>query len=213
MQITELEVVARDDKFTRSELRNAQHAGRATAPHPDRPRSATAVPGPGRCSPRARGGASAPRSCSPAVLAFMGLGNHAFWDDEANTALFARNLLDHGALTAWDGTNVAASARGAELDERLVNVLHAAACSNTGGAAWRYRLDTVGGRVVFVLMGLAALGRLGLWARWHLGRAVPAWLPAMRWRSAPPTDVHPPVRYYARRPANSVLLATAAYPA
>jgi len=39
-------------------------------------------------------------------LACLGLSNHAFWDDEAGTALFARNLLKTGELTAWDGVNL-----------------------------------------------------------------------------------------------------------
>ncbi len=56
------------------------------------------------------------------LLAFAGLTNHLFWDDEANTAIFARNLIQHGELTAWDGTNLVAFRNGAELDENLINV-------------------------------------------------------------------------------------------
>jgi len=43
--------------------------------------------------------------CAAALLCAVFLGawgftNHAFWDDEAGTALFARNLLATGELTA-----------------------------------------------------------------------------------------------------------------
>ena len=40
------------------------------------------------------------------ALAAVGLGDDAFWDDEANTAIFARNLLATGELSGWDGTNL-----------------------------------------------------------------------------------------------------------
>ncbi len=55
-------------------------------------------------------------------LALFGLSNNAFWDDEANTALFARNLLNTGKLTAFDGTNVIGFRGGVELDSHLVNI-------------------------------------------------------------------------------------------
>ncbi|MCU0662071.1 MAG: glycosyltransferase family 39 protein [Myxococcota bacterium] len=64
-----------------------------------------------------------PLACSAlcAALACLGLSNHAFWDDEANTAIFARNLLATGELSAWDGQNLIGYRNGAELDENLRN--------------------------------------------------------------------------------------------
>ena len=41
-----------------------------------------------------------------AVLVLPRLGERLFWDDEANTAILARNLLRFGRMTAWDGTNL-----------------------------------------------------------------------------------------------------------
>ena len=38
-----------------------------------------------------------------AVLVFPQLGRRPFWDDEANTAIYARNLVRFGRITAWDG--------------------------------------------------------------------------------------------------------------
>ena len=53
-------------------------------------------------------------------LAFSGLDYNYFWDDEADTALFARNLLRFGKLTAWDGHNLIAHRNGSELNDKLI---------------------------------------------------------------------------------------------
>ena len=58
------------------------------------------------------------------VLAFTGITANKFWDDEANTAIFAQNLLDTGQLSAWNGTNLIGYRDGAELDENLEMVLN-----------------------------------------------------------------------------------------
>ncbi len=51
------------------------------------------------------------------ALLFAGLGQYALWDDEANTALFARSLWHSGDLEAFDGRNVIAYSQGFELTE------------------------------------------------------------------------------------------------
>ena len=58
-----------------------------------------------------------------AFLLFKNLGHYPFWDDEANTAIFARNLLSTGELTAFDGRNLAAYSNGTELNTSLQNTL------------------------------------------------------------------------------------------
>ena len=216
MQITELEVVVRDGQVHKKRTSECAACRQGDGASSGAPAIGDGGAGPWSLLATREGAGLGAAILLAAVLAFMGLGNHAFWDDEANTALFARNLLDHGALTAWDGTNVAGFRQGAELDERLVNVYmpplqyYAAALGLTLVGS-----TTVGGRVVFVLMGLAAVVALGLWARWHLGRAVPAWLPAMLVALSPAYLMYiRQCRYYA--PAvllTLVLLATAAYPA
>jgi hypothetical protein len=113
-----------------------------------------------------------------AVLAFVGLTNQAFWDDEANTALFARNLLKLHKLSAWDGTNLIGFRQGAELDERLVNVYMPPAQYYTAALGLRlFGYSTFGGRVLFVVAGLAALVILALWTNWHWAGRLPPWLP------------------------------------
>jgi 4-amino-4-deoxy-L-arabinose transferase-like glycosyltransferase len=113
------------------------------------------------------------------ALAFTGITADKLWDDEANTAVFARNLLATGELTGWDGRNVIGFRDGAELDEGLGNVfmpplqywLAAAGIAAFGG-------DELGLRAPFVLAGLACLVALGFLARGLLGEGR-AWTAAV----------------------------------
>ncbi len=112
-------------------------------------------------------------------LAFFGLGNNAFWDDEANTALFGRNLLHTGKLTAFDGTNVIGFRQGAELDSRLVNVYMPPVQYYVAALGLKYvGYSTLGGRLPFVVAGIICIGILALSANWHFRKTVPPWLPA-----------------------------------
>ncbi len=114
-----------------------------------------------------------------ALLGFFGLSNHHFWDDEANTALFARNLLQTGHLDAWDGNNLIGYRLGAELDENLRNVyMPPAQYWLAALGLWAFGPTTWGGRVPFLLLGLASVGVLVMWVRWHLPKQLPGWLPA-----------------------------------
>jgi hypothetical protein len=113
-------------------------------------------------------------------LSLHGLTNHAFWDDEANTGLFARNFLETGTLTAWDGRNVIGYRGGAELDDRLVNVYmpplqYWVAALGMAGLGE----STLGARLPFVLAGVAALVPLALWSRSLLGPGFPWALPSL----------------------------------
>ncbi len=47
-----------------------------------------------------------------AFLLFANLGNVYLWQDEAETALLARNVLTHGYPTAWDGKNLVTQTAG-----------------------------------------------------------------------------------------------------
>lgn len=112
-----------------------------------------------------------------ALLGLHGLGNNAFWDDEANTALFARNWLRTGTLTAFDGINVIGFRQGAELNAKLENVYMPPIQYYVAGLGLKlFGPDTVGGRLPFVFAGLLAIGGLALFTKWHLRKAVPAWV-------------------------------------
>ena len=56
-------------------------------------------------------------------LLFKNLGHYCFWDDEANTVIFSKNLLHYGKLTAFDGRNVIAYGNGSELNSDLINTV------------------------------------------------------------------------------------------
>jgi len=55
-------------------------------------------------------------------LTFKGLGNNVFWDDEACTALLAKNIVNTGQVKGWDGKNIHGWRYGTELNDQFVNV-------------------------------------------------------------------------------------------
>ena len=114
------------------------------------------------------------------LLGAWGFTNHAFWDDEASTALFARNLLATGELTAWDGVNLIGYRLGVQLDESLQNP-YAPPLQYYIAAAGFYLFGetTFGGRILFLIAGILALPALMLWTRRHFDGRVPLWLPAL----------------------------------
>ncbi|HUT77830.1 MAG TPA: glycosyltransferase family 39 protein [Polyangia bacterium] len=113
-----------------------------------------------------------------AVLAFHGLDNHKLWDDEANTALFGRNLLATGELSAFDGTNLIGFRGGGELDENLRNVYMPPLQYWVAAAGFGLLGEsTFTARVPFVLLGLASLALLAVFSRRLLGERFPWWLP------------------------------------
>jgi len=136
-----------------------------------------------------------------AVLASAGLGNQLFWDDEANTAIYGRNLLKFGRLTAWDGTNLVGysygGALGADLGQELrvpalPAYVAAAGLFLFGGTSFegtspdRISYDaatcrrlTLSGRIPFVVSGVLSIGLLAIWLRRHFGRRFPWYLPPL----------------------------------
>jgi uncharacterized membrane protein len=54
-------------------------------------------------------------------LVFAGAFMHPLWGDEAETALFARNILKYGIPKGWDGTNIMGIDNGVVLNKDLVN--------------------------------------------------------------------------------------------
>jgi len=118
------------------------------------------------------------------ALAFTGITADKLWDDEANTGIFARNLLAAGRLTAWDGTNLIGYQDGAELDPNLDNVYMPplqywlAALGMAIGGQGELAL-----RAPFVIAGLLCIAALGLLARRLAPRGfpwpLPVWLLAL----------------------------------
>ena len=135
------------------------------------------------------------------LLGAWGLTNHAFWDDEAGTALFARNLLATGELTAWDGVNLIGYRQGMQLDENLQNPYAPPLQYYIAAAGFiLFGETTFGGRILFLIAGILTLPALMIWARRHFDGRVPVWLPAPAMRVASPCARRPGVSP-ARRPA------------
>jgi len=116
-----------------------------------------------------------------AVLAVAGLDNHLFWDDEANTAIYGRNLLQLGRLTAWDGTNVVGYAYGGGLGPDLGRELRVPPLPAYVAAAGMFLFGetTFGGRILFVVAGVVSVGLVAVWMRRHVSRRFPYWLPSL----------------------------------
>jgi uncharacterized membrane protein len=114
------------------------------------------------------------------LLAFKGLTLHVFWDDEANTAIFARNFLRTETLQAWDGRNLIAYFGGGELNRDLVNTyMPPLQYWVAAGGMHLLGESTLGARVPFVLAGLACIACLALVSRHLFGEAFPWFLPPL----------------------------------
>jgi hypothetical protein len=114
------------------------------------------------------------------LLGAWGLTSHAFWDDEAGTALFARNLLATGELTAWDGVNLIGYRLGMQLDDGLQNPFAPPLQYYIAAAGlFLFGETTFGGRILFLIAGILTLPVLMIWVRRHFDGRVPVWLPAL----------------------------------
>lgn len=107
-----------------------------------------------------------------AFLLFYNLGQRPFWQDEAETACLAKNVLRTGLPYAFDGVNVVSQEEEREFDK-------------TGGYLWRWSpwiqiymqaagfavggLDTAAGRVPFALAALVAVFWTYRLVRRHFG--------------------------------------------
>ncbi|EKO41071.1 MAG: PMT family glycosyltransferase, 4-amino-4-deoxy-L-arabinose transferase [Solidesulfovibrio magneticus str. Maddingley MBC34] len=107
-----------------------------------------------------------------AFLLFFHLGQRPFWQDEAETACLAKNVLVHGLPYSFDGLNVVSQEEEREFDK-------------VGGYLWRWSpwmqiylqaagfavggLDAAAGRVPFALAALVAVYWLYRLVRRHFG--------------------------------------------
>ena len=58
-----------------------------------------------------------------AFLLLFGLDNRPFWQDEAETAGLAKNVLKYGVPRAYDGVNIISQEQGREFDRQLFMAL------------------------------------------------------------------------------------------
>jgi hypothetical protein len=114
-----------------------------------------------------------------ALLAGARLAQHALWDDEAYTAIFARNLLHTGTLTAWDGHNLMVYRGGATLDQHLIETENPPLQFYLAAGSMAVLGETtLAARLPFVVLGLLALVAVYAWTRCLAAEDdMPAWLP------------------------------------
>jgi len=90
-------------------------------------------------------------------LGLVGLGNTHFWDDESYTAIMAKNLVEQGRYTTWDGRNLHLYINGAFSNSELISLgapmdsyLIVPLFKLFGYSTWL-------GRIPFVVVGILAL--------------------------------------------------------
>ena len=93
-----------------------------------------------------------------AFLLLFGLDNRPFWQDEAETAGLAKNVLKYGVPRAYDGVNIISQEQGREYDRNFLwrwspwlQIYVTAAAFRLGG------LTTFAGRLPFALFGLGCI--------------------------------------------------------
>jgi len=93
-----------------------------------------------------------------AFLLLFGLSDRPFWQDEAETAGLAKNVLKYGVPRAYDGVNIISQEQGREYDGNFLwrwspwMQIYVAA-----GGFRLFGLTTFAGRLPFALMGLACI--------------------------------------------------------
>lgn len=91
------------------------------------------------------------------VLSLVSLGHAAFWDDEAQVGIIAKNYLATGHLTGWDGRNLYAYRNGTLLDSHLRYINPPLDCLAVAASFFIFHASTWAGRFPFVLAGWASL--------------------------------------------------------
>lgn len=91
-------------------------------------------------------------------LAFCGLGNNYFWDDEATVAFYSKNLLNYGELTGWDGRNLWTYRNGALLNNDLVDTFDSPMQHLVTVLSFSLLgISTISARIPFVIFGILSL--------------------------------------------------------
>ena len=103
-----------------------------------------------------------------AYLCLVNLGYTGLWHDEASTAVVARNLLQQGDITGWDGRNLAGGGNAQTLNADLRDVLPPLMYLLTAAGFKLFGVDELGARIVHALLGVLSLGVFWLLLRQHL---------------------------------------------
>ena len=103
-----------------------------------------------------------------AYLCLVNLDYAALWHDEAPTTLIARNLLERGDITGWDGRNLVGGTNGRTLNADLRDVLPPLMYVLNAAGLALFGVNETGARIVPAVTGIAALVLLYLLLRQRL---------------------------------------------
>lgn len=117
-----------------------------------------------------------------ATLLFTNLGNHYLWQDEAQTALLGRSVLEHGLPYGFDGVNSFSQEFGAEFGEDYIWKWHTWLPFYLVAASFKlFGESTLAARLPFALFGLGTvlltyLASLSIWRNRGLAAAAVGFL-------------------------------------
>lgn len=95
---------------------------------------------------------------SASFLLFMNLGNIYLWQDEAETALLAKNILTYGYPRAWDGKNIITQNAEKDFNEHYVWTWSPwLQLYITAGSFLIFGVNTFSARFPFALIGVASV--------------------------------------------------------
>lgn len=94
---------------------------------------------------------------------FKGLGNDALWDDEATTALFAKNVWETGDMSAVVGHNIIAFRSGSELQKLKNRYVPPASYYIAAPFAGLMELNAFSARLPFAICGFLTVVLLAFW--------------------------------------------------
>ena len=103
-----------------------------------------------------------------AYLCLVNLDYAALWHDEAPTALIARNLLEQGDITGWDGRNLVGGTNGRTLNDDLRDVLPPLMYAVNAASFALFGISEASARIMPALFGILSLVLLYLLLRQHL---------------------------------------------
>jgi len=133
-----------------------------------------------------------------AFLLFFHLDHRPFWQDEAETACLAKNVLKYGVPRAYDGVNIVSQEAGSDYDHNFLwrwspwlQIYVTAAAFRLGG------LTTYAGRFPFAMLGLGCIFLVYRLVRHNFGdRAWALWSAALLTCSVPFLLYARQCRYY-----------------
>ncbi|MCE9590722.1 MAG: hypothetical protein K8S99_09385 [Planctomycetes bacterium] len=99
------------------------------------------------------------------ALLFFRLGHYPLWDDEADTALFARSIARTGSANALIDQNLIACRNGAELKDLRLHYLPPAMYYLAAPFVGRYGLGAFWPRFPFAACGLLTVALILFWLR------------------------------------------------